>query len=102
VRPLKDVDALIVAIRREVRAFLGGVVARLKKKGVKHIDARAVDDVQKTVREAPEPDSIGQPEEEVALSMVQLWDLHVNVESVQMDEEHYVMKFKLPSLFRRL
>ena len=26
-------------------------------------------------------------------------DLHVNVESFQIDEEHYVMKFKLPSCF---
>ena len=41
-------------------------------------------------------DSILTPEEEAARSLVQLLDLHVNVESFEIDEEHYVMKFKLP------
>ena len=44
-------------------------------------------------------DSILTPEKEAARSLVQLLDLHVNVESFQIDEEHYVMKFKLPSCF---
>lgn len=74
-------------------------VALLKKKGVKHIYARAVDDVHKTVLEAFNLDSILTPEKEAARSLVQLLDLHVNVESFQIDEEHYVMKFKLPSCF---
>ena len=75
------------------------VVPLLKKKGVKHIYARAVDDVHKTVLEAFNLDSILTPEKEAARSLVQLLDLHVNVESFQIDEEHYVMKFKLPSCF---
>ena len=73
--------------------------ALLKKKGVKHIYARAVDDVHKTVLEAFNLDSILTPEKEAARSLVRLLDLHVNVESFQIDEEHYVMKFKLPSCF---
>lgn len=66
---------------------------------MKHIYARAVDDVHKTVLEAFNLDSILTPEKEAARSLVRLLDLHVNVESFQIDEEHYVMKFKLPSCF---
>ena len=90
VLPLKDVDVVIVAIGENFGASV---------KGVKHIYARAVDDVHKTVLEAFNLDSILTPEKEAARSLVQLLDLHVNVESFQIDEEHYVMKFKLPSCF---
>ena len=55
--------------------------------------------MHKTVLEAFNLDSILTPEKEAARSLVQLLDLHVNVESFQIDEEHYVMKFKLPSCF---
>ena len=51
VLPLKDVDVVIVAIGENFGASVR-VVALLKKKGVKHIYARAVDDVHKTVLEA--------------------------------------------------
>ena len=98
---LKDKIAtsfIIVAIGENFGASVR-VVALLKKKGVKHIYARAVDDVHKTVLEAFNLDSILTPEKEAARSLVQLLDLHVNVESFQIDEEHYVMKFKLPSCF---
>jgi N utilization substance protein A len=47
VLPLKDVDVVIVAIGENFGASVR-VVALLKKKGVKHIYARAVDDVHKT------------------------------------------------------
>ena len=90
VLPLKDVDVVIVAIGENFGASVR-VVALLKKK--------AVDDVHKTVLEAFNLDSILTPEKEAARSLVQLLDLHVNVESFQIDEEHYVMKFKLPSCF---
>ena len=92
VLPLKDVDVVIVAIGENFGASIR-VVALLKKNGVKHIYARAVDEVHKKVLEA------FNPEEEAARSLVQLLDLHVNVESFEIDEEHYVMKFKLPGSF---
>ena len=57
VLPLKDVDVVIVAIGENFGASVR-VVALLKKKGVKHIYARAVDDVHKTVLEAFNLDSI--------------------------------------------
>ena len=84
VLPLKDVDVVIVAIGENFGASIR-VVALLKKNGVKHIYARAVDEVHKTVLEAFNLDSILTPEEEAARSLI--------------DEEHYVMKFKLPGSF---
>ena len=84
---------MIVAIGENFGASIR-VVALLKKNGVKHIYARAVDEVHKTVLEAFNLDSILTPR-----SLVQLLDLHVNVESFEIDEEHYVMKFKLPGSF---
>src|SRR5699024_2288355 len=56
-------------------------------------------DVHKTVLEAFNLDSIMTPEKEAARSLDRLLDLHDNVESFQIDEENYVMKFKLPSCF---
>lgn len=88
VLPLKDVDVVIVAIGENFGASVR-VVALLKKKGVKHIYARAVDDVHKTVLEAFNLDSILTPEKEAARSLVQLLDLHVNVESFQIDESYW-------------
>ena len=88
VLPLKDVDVVIVAIGENFGASIR-VVALLKKNGVKHIYARAVDEVHKTVLEAFNLDSILTPEEEAARSLVQF----------EIDEEHYVMKFKLPGSF---
>ena len=96
VLPLKDVDVVIVAVGENFGASVR-VVALLKKKGVKHIYARAVDEVHKTVLEAFNPESILTPEQDAARSLVQLLDLHVHVESFPVDEEHYVMKFKVPS-----
>ncbi len=95
VLPLKDVDVVIVAIGENFGASIR-VVALLKKKGVKHIYARAVDDVHETVLEAFNLESILTPEKDAARSLVQLLDLHVHVESFQIDKDHYVIKFKLP------
>lgn len=98
VLPLKDVDVVIVAIGENFGASVR-VVALLKQKGVKHIYARAVDDVHKTVLEAFNLDSILTPEKDAARSLAQLLDLHVNVESFQVDEDYYVIKFKIPACF---
>lgn len=98
VLPLNDVDVVIVAIGENFGASIR-VVALLKKKGVKHIYARAVDDVHETVLEAFNLDSILTPEKEAARNLVQLLDLHVHVESFQVDKDYYVIKFKLPVCF---
>ncbi len=96
--PLKAVDVVIVAIGENFGASIR-VVALLKKFNVQHIYARAVDETHRTVLEAFSLDSIIFPEKEAARSLVQLLDLQVHVESLKVDKEHYVVKFKLPSQF---
>ncbi|MFI3286232.1 MAG: TrkA family potassium uptake protein [Rikenellaceae bacterium] len=96
--PLKVVDVVIVAIGENFGASVR-VVALLKKYKVQQIYARAVDEVHRAVLEAFNLDRILFPEKDAARSLVQLLDLKVNVESFQVDKEHYVVKFKLPSQF---
>ncbi|MFR9619960.1 MAG: TrkA family potassium uptake protein [Rikenellaceae bacterium] len=96
--PLKSVDVVIVSIGEAFGASIK-VVALLKKSGVKHIYARAVDEVHRTVLEAFELDNILFPERDAARNLVQLLDLRVNVESFQVDKEYYIVKFKIPASF---
>ncbi|MFI3323213.1 MAG: TrkA family potassium uptake protein [Rikenellaceae bacterium] len=96
--PLKAVDLVIVAIGENFGASIR-VVALLKKYKVEHIYARAVDETHRTVLEAFDLDNIIFPEKDAARSLVQLLDLHVHVESIKIDKEHYVVKLKLPAQF---
>src|SRR5574344_890078 len=63
VLPLKSVDLVIVAIGENFGASVR-VVAMLKKMGVKHIYARAIDQVHKAILEAFGIDRILSPEED--------------------------------------
>lgn len=96
--PFKDVDIVIVAIGENFGASIR-IVALLKKNKVKHIYARAVDDLHKTVLEAFELDSILTPEKEAAHSLVQLLDLDLHVSSFQIDDKHYIIQFRIPPCF---
>ncbi len=94
--PLSSVDVVIVAIGKNFGASIR-IVALLKKHQVKHIYARAVDDLHKTVLESFNLDTILFPERDSARSLVRLLDTHVDVESFQIDSEYYVLKFKGPA-----
>ncbi len=96
--PIAHVDVVIVAIGENFGASIK-VVALLKMFKAQHIYARAVDDVHKSVLEAFSLDSILSPEKEAARSLVKLLDLNIHVESLQVDKEYYVMKFKIPASF---
>ncbi len=96
--PLKSVDVVIVAVGENFGSSIR-IVALLKKLGVEHIYARAVDETHRTVLEAFNLDNILFPEKEAARSLVQLLDLQVHVESFKVDSEHYVIKFKVPARF---
>lgn len=93
--PLKAVDIVIVAIGEAFGASIK-TVALLKRSGVKHIYARALDSVHRSVLEAFDIDMILTPERDAARSLVKLLDLKVNVESLQLDKEYYIIKFKVP------
>lgn len=94
--PLKAVDIVVVAIGEAFAASIK-VVALLKKFGVEHIYARAVDDLHKTVLEAFDLERVLVPEKEAARSLVQLLDLRVRVESFRVDKDYYVIKFRVPN-----
>lgn len=96
VLPLQNVDVVIVAIGENFGASVR-VVALLKKNKVKHIYARAVDEIHKSVLEAFSLDRVLTPEKEAARMLVQLLELNIEVESFQVDEEHFVFKFGVPA-----
>ena len=95
--PLNDVDIVVVAIGEDLGSSVR-IVAQLKKMKVKHIYARAVDRIHKTILEAFNLDRILTPEKEAARSLAQLLDLKVNIESFKVNDEYYVIRFKLPYL----
>ena len=74
VLPLKKVDIVIVAIGQNLGASVR-VVALLKKLGVEHIYARAMDYVHKNILQAFSIDKILIPEERAARALVREMEL---------------------------
>lgn len=95
VLPLNEVDVVIVAIGENFGASVR-VVALLKQRKVKHIYARAVDEVHRAVLQAFMIDKVLTPENDAARALVQFIEIGVRIESFQVDEEYYVMKFQVP------
>lgn len=96
--PINTVDVVIVAIGENFGASVR-VVSLLKKNKVKHIYARAVDNIHRAVLEAFSLDKILTPENDAARELVQLLDLGIKVESFKIDENYYVMKFRVSNKF---
>jgi len=95
VLPLKKVDVVIVAIGQNLGASVR-VVALLKKLGVKHIYARANDNVHKNILQAFDIEKILIPEERAARSLVRQMELGVKTELFRVDNKHCVFKFNIP------
>ena len=95
VLPLQTVDIVLVAIGEDFGASVR-VVALLKKRRVRHIFARAVDDVHKDVLEAFGLDRILMPEKDAARVLVQSLELDACIDLFQVDGDHYVFKFRVP------
>ncbi len=93
--PIHTVDVVIVAIGENFGASIK-VVALLKMLKAKHIYARALDDVHKSVLQAFELDNILTPEKEAARNLAKLLELNIHIETLRIDKKHYVMKFKIP------
>ena len=88
VLPLNSVDIVIVAIGENFGASVR-IVSLLKKHNVKHIYARAVDEVHKAVLDAFSLDRILTPEKDAARLLVQLMELNAEVEHFSVDENNY-------------
>lgn len=93
--PLKEIDVVIVAIGENFGASVR-VVALLKQKQVKHIYARSIDRVHQAILEAFNIDKVLTPENDAAREFVQFLALGIHAETFRVDEEHYVIKFRVP------
>lgn len=98
VLPLKKVDAVIVAIGRNLGASVR-IVALLKKMGVEHIYARANDSVHQNILQAFGIEKILIPEEQAARSLVRQMDLGVKADLFRIDDKYCIFKFRVPQQF---
>lgn len=93
--PLNNVDLVIVTIGENFGASVK-VVAMLKKLKVKHIYARAIDTLHESILQGFDIDRILTPEQRAARDLTYEMGLGTTVQSLAIDEEHYVLKFAMP------
>ncbi len=98
VLPLKSVDAVIVAIGENFGASVK-TVALLKKMGVQHIFARAIDTLHQSILEGLNVERILTPEQRAAKDLVRELELGAHVETLSINDGSYVMKFRAPEYF---
>lgn len=96
--PLNTVDVVIVAIGENFGASIR-VVALLKQHKVKHIYARAIDAVHRSVLEAFELERILTPEEDAARGLVRRLEFGADMETFRIAPDYYVVKFTVPEKF---
>lgn len=96
--PLKDANAVIVAIGEEEGASLL-TVALLKQLRVKRIIGRVVSDLQKTVLEAMEIDEYIMPEEDAAERLAMRLDNIDIVDSFKISDNYSIVETKVPSRY---
>lgn len=96
--PLKNVDLVIVAIGENFGASIR-IVALLKKLGVEHIYARAIDKLHESILESFEIDRILTPEQRAAFDLVNEMGVDSHISSLIIDDKVYIMKFRVPDHF---
>lgn len=98
VLPLNAVDVVIVAIGENFGASIR-VVALLKQQKVKHIYARAIDAVHRSVLEGFELERILTPEEDAARGLVRRLEFGADMETFRISPDYCVVKFTVPERF---
>lgn len=98
VLPLRNVDVVIVAIGENFGASVK-TVALLKKAGVKRIFARAIDPLHESILTSFQVDRILRPEQRAALDLTQELGLGVDIQSLAVNHENYIIKFRVPKFF---
>lgn len=96
--PLKDSDAVIVAIGEDEGASLM-TTALVKQLGVKRIIGRVVSDLQRTVMEAMEIDEYIMPEEEAAERLALRLDNVDIVDSFKVSDKYSIIETKVPAKY---
>lgn len=97
VLPLKNVDLVIVAIGENFGASIRAV-AILKKLGVEHIYARAIDKLHESILEGFNIDRIITPEQRAASDLVSEMTLGVDTATLRIDSDWIVVRFPAPEL----
>ena len=95
VLPLLNVDLVIVAIGENFGASIK-TVALLKKAGVKHIYARAIDTLHEAILSSFEIDRILTPEQRAAADLTHEQELGSHVVSLRVDDDNVVVNFDVP------
>lgn len=93
--PLKDVDAVIIAIGEDEGASLL-TTALVKQFGVRRIIGRIVSDLQRTVMEAMQIDEYIMPEEEAAERLALRLDNVDIVDSFKVSDKYSIIETKVP------
>lgn len=96
--PLNSVELVIVAIGENFGASVK-TVALLRKMGVKRLYARAVDDIHETILRGFQIDRILVPEQRAARELTRELALGAGVDAINIDRDHYVMKFPVPEFY---
>ncbi len=96
--PLKNVDLVIVAIGENFGASIR-TVALLRKSGVKHIYARAIDKLHESILESFDLDRIIAPEQRAAADLVNEMELGSHVDALRIAHDAFILKFKAPDIF---
>ncbi len=96
--PLKDADAVIVAIGEDEASSLL-TTALLKQLGIKRIIGRVVSDLQKTVLEAMQIEEYVLPEEESAERLAMRLDNSGIVDSFKISEKYSIIETKVPKKY---
>lgn len=97
VLPLSNVDVVIVAIGENFGASVR-TVALLKKAGVKHIYARATDEVHRAILQGFGIDRILTPEQRAARDFAHEMLLGPEIVTMPVDDERMIVTFALPAV----
>lgn len=96
--PLKDSDAVVVAIGEDEGASLM-TTALVKQLGVKRIIGRVVSELQKTVMEAMHVDEYIMPEEEAAERLAMRLDNIDIVDSFKVSDRYSIIETRVPNRY---
>ena len=98
VLPLRNVDVVIVAIGENFGASVR-TVALLKKLGAKCLYARAIDHLHESILEGFDIQRILTPEQRAARDLAHEIELGASIQSLEVDKDHYVIRFVAPDYF---
>lgn len=98
VLPLRNVDAVIVAIGEDFGASVR-TVALLKKLGVKVLYARAIDNLHESILQGLDIQRIITPEQRAARDLAHEIELGARIRSMEVDRDHLVIRFEVPEYF---